>query len=51
MNSYHPPYHDVMSNDPDLREVDKVVVVEKIRPEISPELFSHEVCFNYLFVI
>jgi len=48
VNDYQLPYYEVLSNDPDIEEIMKVVVIEKIRPEILPEWRSNKVlCKKY----
>lgn len=42
---YHPPYYDVVGNDPDVDEMKKVVVVANFRPEVLVQWTDHEVSY------
>ena len=37
VDKYHPPYYDVVGNDPDFDEMKKIVVDENMRPDVLPE--------------
>ncbi|XP_076814342.1 bone morphogenetic protein receptor type-1B-like [Clavelina lepadiformis] len=47
VEDYHVPYYDVVEPNPDFDEMWKVVVIEKIRPEILPQWAGHRIMSSY----